>query len=255
MGGTGAEKPTLIRWEERDGEKVAVRIDGRLPEQLRPIRIEVGVLGNADGSALVEYGATRVLAAVYGPREAVPRHVALPDRAIIRCRYHMAPFSTEERKTPAPTRREVELSKVIREALESVVLTEMYPRTSIDVYMEVLQSDGGTRTAAITAASLALADAGIAMRDLVAGVAVGKVDGVLVLDINEVEDNYAEADMPVAMAPSLDKVLLLQLNGVLTHDEFIKALELAHRGILEIYKLQKEALRKKYVEVETSTTG
>ena len=255
MGGTGAEKPTLIRWEERDGEKVAVRIDGRLPEQLRPIRIEVGVLGNADGSALVEYGATRVLAAVYGPREAVPRHVALPDRAIIRCRYHMAPFSTEERKTPAPTRREVELSKVIREALESVVLTETYPRTSIDVYMEVLQSDGGTRTAAITAASLALADAGIAMRDLVAGVAVGKVDGVLVLDINEVEDNYAEADMPVAMAPSLDKVLLLQLNGVLTHDEFIKALELAHRGILEIYKLQKEALRKKYVEVETSTTG
>ncbi len=255
MGGTGAEKPTLIRWEERNGEKVAVRIDGRLPEQLRPIRIEVGVLGNADGSALVEYGATRVLAAVYGPREAVPRHVALPDRAIIRCRYHMAPFSTEERKTPAPTRREVELSKVIREALESVVLTEMYPRTSIDVYMEVLQSDGGTRTAAITAASLALADAGIAMRDLVAGVAVGKVDGVLVLDINEVEDNYAEADMPVAMAPSLDKVLLLQLNGVLTHDEFINALELAHRGILEIYKLQKEALRKKYVEVETSTTG
>ena len=255
MGGTGAEKPTLIRWEERDGEKVAVRIDGRLPEQLRPIRIEVGVLGNADGSALVEYGATRVLAAVYGPREAIPRHVALPDRAIIRCRYHMAPFSTEERKTPAPTRREVELSKVIREALESIVLTEMYPRTSIDVYMEVLQSDGGTRTAAITAASLALADAGIAMRDLVAGVAVGKVDGVLVLDINEVEDNYAEADMPVAMAPSLDKVLLLQLNGVLTHDEFIKALELARRGILEIYKLQKEALRKKYVEVETSTTG
>ncbi|BEP18483.1 exosome complex exonuclease Rrp41 [Pyrofollis japonicus] len=252
MGGTGGEKPVLIRWEEKDGQKLPIRIDGRLPEQLRPIRIEVGVLGNADGSALVEYGATRVLAAVYGPREAHPRHMALPDRAIIRCRYHMAPFSTEERKTPAPTRREVELSKVIREALESVVITEMYPRTSIDVYMEVLQSDGGTRTAAITAASLALADAGIAMRDLVAGVAVGKVDGVLVLDINEIEDNYAEADMPVAMAPSLDKVLLLQLNGVLSHEEFIKALELARKGILEIYRLQKEALRKKYVEVQSS---
>jgi exosome complex component RRP41 len=252
MGGTGGEKPVLIKWEEKDGQKVPIRIDGRLPEQLRPIRIEVGVLGNADGSALVEYGATRVLAAVYGPREAHPRHMALPDRAIIRCRYHMAPFSTEERKTPAPTRREVELSKVIREALESVVITEMYPRTSIDVYMEVLQSDGGTRTAAITAASLALADAGIAMRDLVAGVAVGKVDGILVLDINEVEDNYAEADMPVAMAPSLDKVLLLQLNGVLSHEEFVKALELARKGILEIYRLQKEALRKKYVEVQSS---
>ena len=248
MGGHAGEKPQLIHWEERGGEKVAVRHDGRLPWELRPIRMEVGVLSNADGSALVEYGGTRVIAAVYGPREAVPRHIALPDRAVLRCRYHMAPFSTEERKTPAPTRREVELSKVIREALESVVLTELFPRTAIDVYMEVLQSDGGTRTAAITAASLALADAGVAMRDLVAGVAVGKVDGVLVLDIDEIEDNYAEADMPVAMAPSLGKVVLLQLNGVLTRDEFAKAMELARRGIMELYRLQKEALRRKYVE-------
>ncbi|KSW11440.1 exonuclease [Pyrodictium occultum] len=248
MAGGGGERPVLIRWEERDGQRVPVRHDGRLAEQLRSIRMEVGVLGNADGSALVEYGGTRVLAAVYGPREAHPRHMALPDRAIIRCRYHMAPFSTEERKIPAPTRREVELSKVIREALEAVVITELFPRTAIDVYMEVLQSDGGTRTAAITAASLALADAGIAMRDLVAGVAVGKVDGVLVLDIDEIEDNYAEADMPVAMAPNLDKVLLLQLNGVLTHEEFVKAMELARKGIHAIYKLQKEALRRKYAE-------
>jgi len=248
VGGHAGEKPQLIHWEERGGEKVAVRHDGRLPWELRPIRMEVGVLSNADGSALVEYGGTRVIAAVYGPREAVPRHIALPDRAVLRCRYHMAPFSTEERKTPAPTRREVELSKVIREALESVVLTELFPRTVIDVYMEVLQSDGGTRTAAITAASLALADAGVAMRDLVAGVAVGKVDGVLVLDIDEIEDNYAEADMPVAMAPSLGRVVLLQLNGVLTREEFAKAMELARRGIMELYRLQKEALRRKYVE-------
>ena len=86
------------------------------------------------------------------------------------------------------------------------------------------------------------------MRDLVAGVAVGKVDGVLVLDIDEIEDNYAEADMPVAFAPSLGKVLLLQLNGVLTRDEFVKALEMARKGAEEIYRLQKEALRRKYAE-------
>ena len=249
MGGAAGEKPQLISWEERDGQRIPVRHDGRLPDQLRPIRMEVGVLANADGSALVEYGGTRVVAAVYGPREAVPRHIALPDRAVLRCRYHMAPFSTQERKSPAPTRREVELSKVIREALEAVVLTELFPRTTIDVYMEVLQSDGGTRTAAITAASLALADAGIAMRDLVAGVAVGKVDGVIVLDIDEIEDNYADADMPVAMAPNLGQVLLLQLNGVLTRDEFREAMDLARRGIERLYRLQKEALRKKYVEV------
>ncbi len=242
------EKPELIRKEERDGKEVLVRHDGRLIDQLRPLRMEVGVLGNADGSALVEFGRTRVVAAVYGPREAHPKHMALPDRAILRCRYHMAPFSTEERKSPAPTRREIELSKVIREALETVVMTELYPRTAIDIYMEVLQSDGGTRTAALTAAALALADAGIPLRDLVAAVAVGKVDGVLVLDLDEVEDMYAEADMPIAMAPSLGKVVLLQLNGVMTVDEFREALQLAKKGIAEIYSMQKEVLRKKYVE-------
>ncbi len=226
-----------------------LRHDGRKPDELRPIKMEVGVLNNANGSALVEFGKTKVLAAVYGPRELHPRHMSLPDRAVIRCRYHMAPFSTEERKSPAPSRREIELSKVIREALEPVIFSELYPRATIDIFIEVLQADGGTRTTGITAASLALADAGIPIRDLVAGVAVGKVDGVLVLDIDQVEDEFGEADMPVAMMPTLGKITLLQLNGVLTPEEFKEALRLAEKGIKEIYRLQREALRKRYVEV------
>lgn len=240
---TKKNKPKLIR---EDG----LRHDGRRPDELRPIRMEVGVLSNANGSALVEYGRTKVIAAVYGPRELHPRHISLPDRAVIRCRYHMAPFSTEERKNPAPSRREIELSKVIREALEAAIFTELYPRATIDVFIEVLQADGGTRTTGITAASLALADAGIPMRDLVTGVAVGKVDGVLVLDIDQVEDEYGEADMPIAMMPSLGKITLLQLNGVLTPEEFKEALKLAEKGIREIYKLQRETLKKKYVEIK-----
>ncbi len=237
-----SEKPKLI-------DENGLRHDGRKPDQLRPIRIEVGVLSNANGSAIVEYGNTKVIAAVYGPRELHPRHLALPDRAVIRCRYHMAPFSTEERKSPAPSRREIELSKVIREALEPVIFTELYPRATIDIFIEVLQADGGTRTAGVTAAALAVADAGIPMRDLVAAVAVGKVEGVIVLDVDELEDKYGEADMPVAMMPAFNEVTLLQLNGVLTPTEFKKALELAAEGIQEIYKLQREALRKKYIEV------
>ncbi len=227
-------------------KKDGTRLDGRKPDELRPVRMEVGVLKNADGSALVEMGRTKVIAAVYGPREIHPKHLTLPDRAILRCRYHMAPFSTTDRKSPAPSRREIELSKVIREGLESVVFTELYPRTTIDVFIEVLQADGGTRTAGITAASLALADAGIPMKDLVAGVAVGKVNGILVLDINEVEDEYGEADMPVAMMPSFGEITLLQLNGVLTPEEFEEALKLAEKGIRQLYEHQKEALRKKY---------
>ena len=233
------EKPQLII----NGK----RIDDRAPDELRPIRMEVGVLKNADGSALVEYGNTKILAAVYGPREVMPKHVALPDRAVLRCRYRMLSFSAEERKSPAPSRREIELSKVIREALEPAVMSDLYPRTTIDIFIEVLNADGGTRTAGVTAAALALADAGIPLRDLVAGVAVGKVNGVIVLDINEVEDMYGEADMPVAAMPNLGKITLLQLNGVLKPEEFRQALALALFGIKKIYELQKEALRRKYI--------
>jgi len=237
-------KPKLI-------DENGLRHDGRKPDELRPVKMEVGILNNANGSAYVEFGKTRVIAAVYGPREPPQKHIVLPHRAVLRCRYHMAPFSTEERKSPAPSRREIELSKVVREALEPIVMSELYPRTSIDIFVEVISADGGTRTAAVNAASLALADAGIPMRDLVAAVAVGKVDGVLVLDIDETEDNYGEADMPIALAPSLNAITLLQLNGVLTPSEFNEALKLGLKGVNEIYKLQKEVLRNKYlVKVE-----
>lgn len=222
------------------------RHDGRLPDELRPIRMKVGVLTNADGSALVEFGKTRVIAAVYGPREPIQKFMVLPDRAVLRVRYHMAPFSTSDRKSPAPSRREIELSKVIREALEPVVLTEYYPRTTIDVFIEVLQADGGTRTAGVTAASLALADAGIPMKALVGGVAVGKVSGVLVLDVDEVEDGAGEADMPVAAAPDIGLVTLFQLNGVLTREEVERGLNMALDAIKVIVEKEKEALRAKY---------
>jgi len=222
------------------------RHDGRLPEEMRPIRMQVGILENSDGSALVEYGKTRVVAAVYGPREPVQRFMVLPDRALLRVRYHMAPFSTWDRKSPAPSRREVELSKVIREAFEDIVLVKLFPRTAIDVFIEVLQADGGTRTAAVTAASLALANAGIPMKALVAGVAVGRVEGVLVLDVDEIEDGAGEADLPVAIAPDIGKVTLFQLNGVLTEEELEKALDMAWDAASRLVELEKKALRESY---------
>mgnify|MGYP001770624742 FL=1 len=236
------QRPKLIN-------ESGIRVDGRRPDELRPIKIELGVLKNADGSAIFQMGNTKVIAAVYGPKEMHPRHMALPDRTVLRVRYHMTPFSTDERKNPAPSRREIELSKVIREALEGVILTELFPRASIDIFMEVLQADAGTRLVSLMAASMALADAGIPMRDLVAGVAVGKADGVLVLDLNEPEDMWGEADLPIAMMPSLNKIVLLQLNGNMTPEEFREALALARKGIDIIYDLEKKAIKEKYVEV------
>ena len=231
-----------------------VRIDGRKLKDLRPTKIEVGVLGNADGSAYIEQGKNKILAGVYGPKEAHPKHLALPDRAALRCRYHMAPFSVDERKSPAPSRRELELSKVIREALEPSVFTEYYPRTSIDLFIEVLQADGGTRCAGISVASVALADAGIPMRDLVCACAAGKVEGRLVLDLSDYEDKGGDADLPLAYMSTVNAVTLLQMDGILSGEEFEQAVKMAVEGCKEINQIQKEALRAKYsVEKEAET--
>ncbi len=235
-----------------------IRTDGRKWDELRPLKIEVGVLRNADGSAQIEWGKNKIIAAVYGPKEMHPKHLELPDRAVLKCRYHMAPFSVDERKNPAPSRREIEISKVIREAIQPALFLEDYPRTAIQIYVEVLQSDGGSRVAGITAASLAIADAGINMRDLVVGCAVGKVDGKLVLDLNDTEDKEGSGDVPFAFMPNLNQVTLLQLDGLFTFDEFKEALALARAGGLKVYAMQREALLKKYFSgggPETSTTS
>jgi exosome complex component RRP41 len=230
-------------------DKKGLRLDGRKLDELRPVKIEVGVLSNADGSAYIEHGKNKILAAVFGPKEMHPKHLSLPDRMVLRCRYHMAPFSVQERKSPAPSRREVELSKVIRESLEPAVFVDLYPRSGIDIFVEVLQADGGTRCASITAAALAIADAGIPMRDLVVACAAGKIDDKVVLDLMDTEDKVGAADVPVAFMPNLNAITLLQMDGILTPEEFESAVNLAIEGCKKIYVMQKEVLKTKYMNV------
>jgi exosome complex component RRP41 len=232
-------------------DEKGIRTDGRTADELRDIKIQVGVVKNADGSAYIEFGNNKIMVAVYGPREVHPKHMALPDRCVLRCRYHMSPFSTDTRKNPAPSRREVEISKVIREALEPALMLEDYPRAAIDVFVEVLQADGGSRCAGITAASVALADAGINMRDIVTACAAGKVDERIVLDINDTEDKEGGADMPVAYLPHLNQITLLQLDGILSSEQFNECLDKALNGCKSIYEIQRLALMKKYFGSES----
>ena len=223
-----------------------IRLDGRQLDQLRPIKMEVGVIDNADGSSYIEFGRNKIIAAVHGPKDVHPKHMTETDRAIVKCRYHMSPFSTGTRKNPAPSRRETEISKVIREALEPAIVMTDYPRTAIHIYVEVLQSDGGSRCACVTAASLALADAGINMRDLISGCAAGKINGKVALDLDEVEDMEGDADLPLAILPNLNKVTLLQLDGEFSRKEFSEAFKIAMKGCLEVYEMQRNALKEKY---------
>ncbi len=231
-------------------DKKGIRLDGRKADELRPVKLQVGVLSHADGSAYIEHGKNKILVGVFGPREVHPKHLMQPDRMVLKVRYHMAPFSVQERKSPAPSRREVELSKVIKESLEPALFLELYPRTGVDVYIEVLQADGGTRCAAITAAALAIADAGVPMRDLVVGCAAGKVDDTVVLDLYDAEDKLGAADVPVAYMPALNAVTLLQMDGILEPAEFEKAVGMAIEGCKKIYEMQKEALKTKYMVVK-----
>ena len=238
MGGT----PTDLKLIDENGR----RLDGRRPDEMRPLKIEAGVLKRADGSAYVEWGLNKVMAAVYGPRECHPRHMQNPERALVQCHYNMASFSVDDRKRPGPDRRSHEISKIISEALTHVVFTEYFPRTSIDVYIEVLQANAGTRCAGLTAASVALADAGVPMRDIVASCAAGKVADTVVLDLGKEEDNFGQADIPVGYVPRTGEIVLLQMDGHLTQEEFDKGLHMAVEACKKISDLQRDALKRRY---------
>ena len=223
-----------------------LRLDGRKMDELRPIKLEAGVLKNADGSAYLEWGNNKVMAAVYGPRELHPRHMQRAMKAIVRVRYNMCTFSVSDRKRPGPDRRSNEISKVLSEALESVVFTERFPRAVVDVFIEVLEADAGTRVASLTAASVALADAGIPMKSLVTSCAAGKIENTVVLDLGRLEDNVGQADLPIAILPTTGEIVLLQMDGHFTPDEFKKAKDMAVEACYQIYELQKDALKRRY---------
>jgi exosome complex component RRP41 len=222
------------------------REDGRKFDEMRPVRMEVGILRNADGSAKVSLGKTIAVAAVYGPRELHPKHLQKGEKAILRCNYTMAPFSTKERVRPGPSRRSKEISKVTREALEPALFMDEFPRTAIDVYIVILQANAGTRTAGINAASLALADAGVQMRDLVTSIAAGKLGDQFLLDLAGEEEEETKCDLPIAYMPREKKFTLLQMDGDLPAEDVKKVIKLAVKGCEILYKKQKEALLKKW---------
>ena len=222
------------------------RLDGRKPDELRKIKIEVGVLHRAEGSCYLEWGGNKVVCAVYGPREAIPRHTQDPLKAIVNARYNMAAFSVDDRKRPGPDRRSREISKVISEALENIILLGRFPRAAIDVNIEILEAEAGTRCAGLTAAAVALIDAGIPMKDIPVACAAGKIDGKVVLDLGKEEDNFGDADLPIAIAPRTGEILLLQMDGHLTEKEFDEALNLAIKGCKDVSEIQKKAIFEKY---------
>lgn len=227
------------------------RVDGRELGDMRPLKIQAGILKNAHGSAYLEWGGNKIIAGVYGPKECIPRHDANPFKAKLACRYTMSPFcSKEEHGRAGPNRRSIELSMVLREALENVIELERYPKAMIELSIEVLQAEGGTRCAALVAGAVALANAGIPMRDLPIAVAAGKISDEICLDCSKEEDNFGQADFPVALAPRNKDILLMQMDGLMTKEEILKALDYIENSAEKIKELEKGALEEAINKLE-----
>jgi exosome complex component RRP41 len=227
------------------------RYDGRKPDELRPIEAKVGVIKNAVGSACFKIGNTWAYAAVYGPRNLYPKFLQDPTKGVLRCNYNMMPFSgAGNRVRPGQNRRAKEISYVTQKALLPVLDLNEYPNSVVDVFVELPQTEAGSRCAGICAASMALADAGLSMKDLVSAVSVGRVDDMTVVDLNYQEEAYEDgpvADIPVAMLGRTKEMTLLQMDGMVSKEMLSQALELGKKACEQINELQKKALKDRYV--------
>lgn len=227
------------------------RSDGRKFDELRPMEAKVGIIKRATGSAMFKIGKTIAYAAVYGPRPVYPKFLQNKEKGILRCYYNMMAFSgSGDRIRPGPSRRSKEISLVTEKALLPAIDLKDYPGSTIDIFIELVQTDSGTRCAGVCAAAMALADAGFIMKDLVSSIALGRIEDKIIVDATKEEEDYegGMADVPVAMMPRTGKITLLQDDGNLTKDQLKEIFELASKVCKQISEVQKKALKEKYNE-------
>jgi len=197
-------------------------------------------VSNATGSAFVEFGATKVIVAVYGP---LPSSATFSDTAELVCEFKYATFASKSREIPyIPDAEEKELGQLMSQSLGPAVRLDLYPKSSINISTLVIQADGGAFAAAIVAGSLALADAGIEMIDLVAASSSAKVDGQVLIDPTEAEEEAANARVTIAYMPSLNEVAQIIQTGKMEEDAALEAVELTIDGCAKTHALMKAAL-------------
>jgi len=225
------------------------RIDGRKMDELRSIQAKIGVVPNADGSALFGQGDTIAIASVYGPKILNPKHNQNPEKGVLRIHYNMLSFSVGERIRPGLSRRSQEISKVTEWALTPLVMLDELPGTVIDIHINILQANAGTRCAGINAAAMALAHAGIPMKEMISAVAIGNIGGTITTDVSKEEEDYEEdgeklaTDIPMTFLSNSEKITLLQLDGAISAKRLKEALEAGKEACKKINEIQKKALK------------
>ncbi len=221
-----------------------LRIDGRRAHEVRRIRAALGALSRADGSAYFEQGNTRVLAAVYGPRDPGPQASSSGDSIDVRCEFSTALFATASRRSGwKGDRRSVAMARVVANVFSGVILSR-YTKSRIDVYIQVLQDDGGTLAAAINAGTLALVNAGVPMSDLVVACSVGYVDNEHVVDVCNLETSADRPQLVVAVLAHAGRVVSVELDSRLPSVKVLDiAMKYATKGCMQIFKVLQHEIR------------
>jgi ribonuclease PH len=235
------------------------RVDGRAPDELRPVKMTPGFMPDAEGSCLIEMGDTKVICTAT-VEDNVPRWMVNKGRGWVTAEYSMLPRSTTERvgrevNRGRPSGRTQEIQRLIGRSLRAVTDLEALGERSIIVDCDVLRADGGTRTASITGAFVALsiafdqleetgAVASLPLMDSVSAVSVGVIDEVCCLDLNYIEDSKAGVDMNVVMtgAGKLVEVQGTAEHGTFDRKELDRMLDLATKGIGELTAEQTKTL-------------
>ncbi len=158
----------------------------------------------------------------------------------------MLSFSVTDRIKPGPSRRSMEINNITEWALAPVVMIDQFPNTVVDVHINIIQANASTRCAGINAASLALAQAGIPMNDMVSSVSIGKLDKTLVVDVSKAEEDWEEGegatDMPMSFTHD-GRLTHIQLDGKIKREQLKEAIELARKASQKVYEVQKKALK------------
>jgi ribonuclease PH len=238
---------------------VAERADGRKPTQLRQLKITPSYLKTADGSVLIEMGDTKVICTAK-LEERVPQFLRNSGRGWITAEYGMLPGSSEQRISRESSRGKVggrthEIQRLIGRSLRAIADLKSLGERTVWIDCDVIQADGGTRTASITGAYVALTEAarrwrergvvpGDWVKDAVAAVSIGIVNGKILLDLCYLEDSKADVDMNFVMtgAGKFIEVQGTAESAPFTKRQMERMAEIAHQGIKELFKAQKKTL-------------
>ncbi|XXQ31634.1 3' exoribonuclease family, domain 1 containing protein [Plasmodiophora brassicae] len=222
-----------------------LRMDGRRHGECRRVTCGMGVFHRAvDGSASFELGQTKVLAAVYGPREADRWGTTKHDRAILSVEFTMSKFSGSERvKWSKGGRRSTIMENTLRQVFEPVIQMHLFPRSEVSIIVEIVQNDGGILPASINCITLALIDAGIPIDDYVCACSAGFIDTTPVLDLSWVERSVNGVEACVAMLPVTGKVSLAEMESTLLADHFGTLMTAAIDGCRQMHKAMKDYVR------------